>query len=103
MRNTLWVAALGAAALMNAACVTVGKTFDTTRVADLREGQSRADVVRWFGEPARGNKMSLVDSPQGCVKRYLYAFADRDESHVLWIDFDTHDRVCSTRYSTGPS
>ncbi|MFO0611463.1 MAG: hypothetical protein U0414_02660 [Polyangiaceae bacterium] len=103
MQNRLWAAVLGVSTLANASCVTVGKTFDTTRVAEVREGQSRADILRWFGEPARGNKLSLVDSPRGCVKRYLYAFADGDRSHVLWIDFDVNDRVCSTRYSGGPT
>ena len=82
----------------NAACVSAGKEFDTTHVNDIRKGQAREEIVRWFGEPSRGDKLSLVDSPRGCVKRYRYKFADSDESRVLWIDFDWRDQVCDAIY-----
>jgi hypothetical protein len=82
-------------------CVTVGKEFETTHVNDVRKGQSRSEIVSWFGEPATGNKFALVESPRGCVKRYRYNFADEGHSYVLWIDFDEHDQVCNTVSSTG--
>ena len=102
-RSTLAAIAIGALVSANTACVTVGKTFDTTHAGEVRTGQTRGEIVRWFGEPAWGNKLSLLDSPRGCVKRYRYAFADDVGSHVLWIDFDERDLVCNSVYSTGPS
>src|SRR4051812_40088709 len=69
-------ATLALCALLNVSCVTVGQPFDTARLRDVYKGQPRTEVVDWFGEPAHGNKLSLVDSPNGCVKRYRYAFAD---------------------------
>jgi outer membrane protein assembly factor BamE (lipoprotein component of BamABCDE complex) len=86
-------------AMCTVSCVTVGKEFDTTHVNDVRRGQSRTEIVHWFGEPASGNKFALVESSQRCVKRYRYNFADREASYVLWIDFDASDQVCNTVYS----
>lgn len=80
-------------------CATVGHSFDTTHVSEVRRGLPRAEIVAWFGEPIPGNKQSLADSPQGCVKRYEYNFATASESHVLWIDFDARDAVCNVVYS----
>ena len=84
-------------------CATIGKPFDATRVSKVRNGQSHGEIVAWFGEPTTGNKLSLADSPHNCVKRYRYNFATSDESHVLWIDFDSRDTVCNIIYSGGPS
>jgi hypothetical protein len=94
-------ATLALCALLNVSCVTVGQPFDTARLRDVYKGQPRTEVVDWFGEPAHGNKLSLVDSPNGCVKRYRYAFADREHSFVLWVDFDDRNRVCNTVVAEG--
>ena len=89
--------------LLFTGCATVGKPFDTTRVDEVRKGQGEDEIVAWFGAPTRGNELSLADSPHHCVKRYRYNFATSDESHVLWIDFDTRNTVCNVIYSGGPS
>lgn len=86
-----------------AGCATVGKPFDTTHVNEVRRGQSRAEIVAWFGEPGRDDRESLVDSPHGCVKRYRYNFATSRESHVLWVDFDARETVCNVVYSGAQS
>jgi hypothetical protein len=92
---------LFASAMSNLSCVTVGKPFDPRRATNLREGESREDVVRTMGEPSAGNKLSLVDDRAGCVKRYRYAFADGTGAYVLWVDFDQEDRICRTIFTSG--
>jgi hypothetical protein len=84
-------------------CASVGRPFDTTHVERVRRGQARNEVVSWFGEPGPGDKLSLADSPHGCVKRYRWGFADARASYVLWIDFDARDEVCNVVYSGAAS
>lgn len=101
VRSRAFLSILLASAASTVSCVTVGKPFDTKRADNVREGQSRGDVVRAFGEPSPGNKLSLVDDPSACVKRYRYGFADGTGAYVLWVDFDAEDRVCRTIFTSG--
>lgn len=93
------------AALGVAGCtVTVGRDFDSGRVAQVRVGEARrAQIEQWFGPPYQRTVMAPTEK-QG-VRRYVYAYAKRALNSMevlgksLVVDFDTADAVVDFRYT----
>lgn len=98
------VALVFAAPLLLAACATIGETFDTVHLREIRTGaQDRAQIRAWFGEPHQ-RTAPLPHESETCTERWLWAQAAATPggtaaSNVLVIDFDADGRVCAHTYS----
>ena len=85
-----------------AACATVGRPFDTTHVHDVRAGQNKTAVTRWFGQPTQWT--TFAANAKGCSERWQYTHATATaggsaHAQVLLVDFDQAGVVCDTAYS----
>jgi outer membrane protein assembly factor BamE (lipoprotein component of BamABCDE complex) len=97
--KTLWC--LGAA-LFLFGCASVGHEFDITHVHDVKNGQTKADITAWFGEPVQ--TVSFGANPKGCIERWIYKHATAHaggsaHAQALIVDFDPQGAVCDTAYS----
>jgi outer membrane protein assembly factor BamE (lipoprotein component of BamABCDE complex) len=99
-RKPLLLLAAAAATLL--ACgATIGRQYDTTHVHDVKQGEAKAQITSWFGDPTTTTTMTAT--AKGCVERwkYTYAHASGGTAHaqVLIVDFDPNGAVCDTAYS----
>src|ERR1700690_4088685 len=80
---------------------TAGRDFDTAHAHDVKEGQPKAQVSSWFGDPEQTVTMSAT--PKGCVERWIYKYArsinNSTKARALIVDFDGKGAVCDTVYS----
>ncbi len=88
--------------LLIAGCATVGRSFDTTHVRDVKAGQDKEQVRAWFGEPTQTT--SFTANERGCVERWTFTHAHAvvggsRHAQVLVVDFDPRGTVCDTAYS----
>jgi outer membrane protein assembly factor BamE (lipoprotein component of BamABCDE complex) len=89
-------------ALSLAACATVGRSFDTTHVNDVKAGQNKEQVKAWFGAPS--STTALNENPKGCVERWQWVHATATvgsaaKAQALVVDFDETGTVCDHGYS----
>lgn len=80
-------------------CMTVGKEFTTSRVEDIRIGQtSQQEILEMFGSPWR---MGLEDGRKTWTYgRYKYSLFESDETQDLVIRFDNQGVVRSYTYNS---
>jgi hypothetical protein len=85
-------------------CATVGKSFDTTHVNDIKKGtDDKATIKGWFGEPHQ-TVAPLTNNPAGCVERWQWTYAHSvaggdTVADSLVVDFDKDGKVCDNAFS----
>lgn len=69
--------------------------FDATHVADLAPGRTtRADALRWFGEPADVERADRAARPGACTEVLHWSNSTRDTVENLAVSFDADGVEC---------
>ena len=83
------------------ACASVGQKFDTTHTNDIRQGQTKAEIQAWFGQPAHTSL--LRGHPEGGAERWQWIYSHSlagasTTTDSLVVDFDSKGAVCDHAY-----